>query len=78
MFHKIQWLNFFARYSNNLIVYEESMIGHDLVSFYYVDLLWILRTKVKGGSYNLLNFVAKQLFSTQTLSLNSYDESSWV
>ena len=43
------------RYSNDLIVYEESIIEHDLVSFYYVGLLEILRAKVRRGLINLLN-----------------------
>ena len=38
---------------NDLIVYEKSMIEHNLVSFYYVGLLEILRAKVKRGLINL-------------------------
>ena len=78
MCYKIQWLNFFVWYSNDLIVYEESMIEHDLVSFYYVGLLEILRAKVKRLRGVWTHPYGKQLFSTQTLSLNSYDESSWT
>ena len=38
---------------NDLIVYEKSMIEHNLVSFYYVGLLEILRAKFKRGLINL-------------------------
>ena len=38
---------------NDLIVNEKSMIEYNLVSFYYVGLLEILRAKVKRGLINL-------------------------